>query len=159
MLINRRTMLQESALGFGSLALTSMLSEDACAGEQHSALDLPHAHHAPPPRASSFCSWPGRRARPIRSTQSQCSNQLDGQRVPESIAATIPNIPRSGVDSKLFASPFSFQQYGDSGIPVSSLYPAHGADGGRSVRRAIDESSCAGAWAWRVHCSYRNGSR
>ena len=49
--------------------------------------------------------------------------KLDGQRVPDSIAATVPNIPRSGVDSKLFGSPFKFKQHGKSGIPVSSLFP------------------------------------
>ena len=36
--------------------------------------------------------------------------KLDGERVPDSIAATVPNIPRSGVESRLFGSPFSFKR-------------------------------------------------
>src|SRR5690606_9617224 len=43
--------------------------------------------------------------------------------VPESVARNVPNIPRSGVNSKLMASPFKFQKYGESGIDVSELLP------------------------------------
>ena len=119
---DRRTMLHESALGFGSLALTSLMVEDGVAGdEQHSF--TPVAHHTPTARSIIFLFMSGGPGQTDTFDPKPALEQLDGQRVPDSIAATIPNIPRSGVDSKLFASPFSFEQYGDSGIPVSSLYP------------------------------------
>src|SRR5690606_2715499 len=49
--------------------------------------------------------------------------KLEGQPVPESIAVNVPKIPRSGVHSPLMASPFAFKPYGQSGIPVSDLFP------------------------------------
>lgn len=120
--INRRTLLQESALGFGSLALTSLLLDDAAAGSQpaeHSA----KPHHQASARSIIFLFMSGAPGQADTFDPKPVLTRLDGQRVPDSIAATVPNIPRSGVESKLFASPFQFRQYGESGIPVSSLFP------------------------------------
>lgn len=47
--------------------------------------------------------------------------KLEGEYVPESVAAQVPNIPRAGVHSKIMASPFSFARYGESGIEASEL--------------------------------------
>lgn len=119
---SRRTLLQESALGFGSLALTSLMLEDGCAADSQ-LMKNALAQHAPTAKSVIFLFMSGAPGQTDTFDPKPELNKLDGQRVPDSIAATIPNIPRSGVDSKLFASPFSFRQYGDSGIPVSSLYP------------------------------------
>jgi hypothetical protein len=120
--INRRTLLQESALGFGTLALTAMLAEEGLASDaSHFVPGQPH--HAPRAKSIIFLFMSGAPGQTDTFDPKPMLEQLDGQQVPRSIAATIPNIPRSGVESKLFASPFTFQQYGDSGIPVSSLYP------------------------------------
>lgn len=53
-----------------------------------------------------------------------------GQDVPDSIASNVPQIKRAGLRN-LMASPWSFQQHGESGIPVSELMPEvakHGDD-------------------------------
>lgn len=121
MTFNRRLMLQESALGFGSVALTSMLLEDSLASEPHRR--LPQPHHAATARSIIFLFMSGAPGQTDTFDPKPTLSKLDGQRVPDSIAATVPNIPRSGVESKLFGSPFSFRQYGESGIPVSSLFP------------------------------------
>ncbi len=120
--INRRTMLHESALGFGSLALASMMQEDGEADDHTQVLNAA-AHHAPTAKSIIFLFMSGGPGQTDTFDPKPALNQLDGQRVPDSIAATIPNIPRSGANSKLFASPFTFRQFGKSGIPVSSLYP------------------------------------
>lgn len=122
MIINRRSMLQESALGFGSLALSSLLADDVVGAEHQAAMNAA-AHHAPTAKSIIFLFMSGGPGQTDTFDPKPALDKLDGQRVPESIAATIPNIPRSGVDSRLFASPFSFKQYGDSGLPVSTLYP------------------------------------
>ncbi|HUG66971.1 MAG TPA: DUF1501 domain-containing protein [Pirellulaceae bacterium] len=122
MLMNRRSMLQESALGFGSLALAAILADEGLAGDI-SPPASPRPHHRPTAKSIIFLFMSGGPGQTDTFDPKPALQQLDGQRVPASIAATIPNIPRSGVDSKLFASPFTFKQYGDSGIPVSSLFP------------------------------------
>lgn len=122
MLLNRRSMLQESALGFGSLALTSMLCDEAPANE-HASSGQQQPHHPPTAKSIIFLFMSGGPGQTDTFDPKPALTKLDGQRVPDSIAATVPNIPRSGVDSKLFGTPFSFNQYGKSGIPVSSLFP------------------------------------
>jgi hypothetical protein len=120
-------MIQESALGFGSLALAAMLAEDGLAAEGPAADSSPILsavpHHTPTAKSVIFLFMSGAPGQTDTFDPKPTLDRLDGQRVPDSIAATVPNIPRSGVDSKLFASPFPFKPYGASGIPVSSLYP------------------------------------
>lgn len=122
MLTNRRAMLSESALGFGSLALSALLADEAAA-DRHAQPKTERAHHAPRAKSIIFLFMSGGPGQTDTFDPKPQLERLDGQVVPDSIAATVPNIPRSGVESKLFASPFSFQQYGESGIPVSSLFP------------------------------------
>lgn len=119
---SRRTMLQESALGFGSLALTTMLLDDAQASET-TGHRVPQPHHPPTAKSIIFLFMSGGPGQTDTFDPKPLLKKLDGERVPDSIAATVPNIPRSGVNSKLFASPFPFKQYGESGTPVSSLFP------------------------------------
>ncbi len=123
--LSRRMMLHESALAFGTLALRSLMAEDRSAADSrlHSVVQPDHQ-----PTASSviFLFMAGGPGQTDTFDPKPLLTDLDGQRVPESIAATVPNIPRSGVDSRLFASPFTFRPFGESGIPVSSLYPETG---------------------------------
>ncbi len=120
--MNRRMMLKESALGFGSLALTAMLAEESLSSDTTTRFPQ-QPHHTPTAKSIIFLFMSGGPGQTDTFDPKPALDKLDGQRVPDSIAATIPNIPRSGVNSKLFASPFSFQQYGESRIPVSSLFP------------------------------------
>ncbi|MEO1981872.1 MAG: DUF1501 domain-containing protein, partial [Fuerstiella sp.] len=93
---DRRTMLHESALGFGSLALMSLMQEQSSAGEQ-GVLTAPAAHHTPTARSIIFLFMSGAPGQTDTFDPKPALGKLDGQRVPESIASTIPNIPRSGV--------------------------------------------------------------
>ncbi|MEM0970452.1 MAG: DUF1501 domain-containing protein, partial [Verrucomicrobiota bacterium] len=49
--------------------------------------------------------------------------RLEGKDVPESVAARVPKIKRAGL-TNLMASHWEFEPRGESGIPVSSLFPA-----------------------------------
>jgi hypothetical protein len=124
---SRRMMLARSTLGFGSIALTSMLARDGllAAGREgdHTRPLLVGPHL--PPRAKSviFLFMSGGPGQTDTFDPKPLLTELEGQPVPESIAVNVPRIPRSGVDSLLMASPFSFRQHGDSGIPVSELFP------------------------------------
>ena len=124
---DRRRMLYESVLGFGSIALASLMQDDRLYAGPFGTSDQrtlkPLAHHAPSATSIIFLFMSGGPGQTDTFDPKPVLTRLDGQRVPDSIAATVPVIPRSGVNSKLFASPFSFKPCGNSGIPVSSLFP------------------------------------
>lgn len=122
MILNRRMLLRESAPGIGSAALTAMLAEQG-RGHEAAPRQNPQPHHRATAKSIIFLFMSGGPGQTDTFDPKPVLERLDGQRVPASIAATIPDIPRSGVDSRLFASPFGFQRYGESGIPVSSLFP------------------------------------
>lgn len=48
--------------------------------------------------------------------------QLAGKDVPDSLARAVPKIKRAGLKN-LMASPWSFREYGQAGIPISELLP------------------------------------
>ena len=125
--ISRRAMLERGTLGFGSIALTSLLTQNGLlAANREGDHTRPHlvGPHLPP-RAKSviFLFMSGGPGQTDTLDPKPLLQKLEGQPVPESIAVNVPKIPRSGVDSLLMASPFSFKQYGQSGIPVSTLFP------------------------------------
>jgi len=120
-LLSRRKMLHRSTLGMGSIALASMMADQA-----RGATSAQIAHR--PARAKSiiFLFMSGGPGQTDTFDPKPLLQKLDGQAVPESIAVNVPKIPRSGVNSKLMASPFSFKKYGQSGIEVSELFPETG---------------------------------
>ena len=120
--MNRREMLQRAGMGFGTFALTWLLGEEgmlfASEGEPISPLKgngrvknviLLYMGGGP----SHVDTWD-----PKPDLQ-----KLQGKDVPESIAKNVPMNTRLRV-SNLYASPFEFKQYGQSGIPVSGLFRA-----------------------------------
>ena len=122
--MSRRAMLQRGALGFGSIALTALLADEGLLASTETGTAAPRGPHlAPRAKSIIFLFMAGGPGQTDTFDPKPLLDQLDGQPVPESVAVNVPNIPRSGVDSLLLASPFTFRQYGASGIPVSSLFP------------------------------------
>ncbi len=122
--VNRRTLFCDSGLALATIALNSLLQQDrVCCGE---ALE-PHAslvpHFPSPVKSVIFLFMSGGPGHVDTWDPKPMLTRLDGEPVPAGIVANVPNIPRSGVNSKLMASPFSFQKYGTSGIEVSELLP------------------------------------
>ena len=125
-LVSRRSMLERSTLGFASVALNAMLARDGhlFAKEGDHTRPLLRGPHLPPKAKSIiFLFMSGGPGQTDTFDPKPLLQKLEGQPVPESIAVNVPKIPRSGVDAPLMASPFSFKQYGESGIPVSELFP------------------------------------
>ena len=124
--LSRRAMLERSTLGFGSIALTSLLAQEGLLSAKEGDHTRPHLvgpHLRPRAKSIIFLFMSGGPGQTDTFDPKPLLQKLEGQPVPESIAVNVPKIPRSGVNSPLMASPFSFKQYGESGIAVSELFP------------------------------------
>tara|TARA_B100000029_G_scaffold273495_1_gene268249 strand:+ start:732 stop:2168 length:1437 start_codon:yes stop_codon:yes gene_type:complete len=120
---SRRQMLRRCNIGFGSLALASILGDPArgaTAGSPTQAAGAPH--HAPRAKRMIFLFMKG--------GPSQMDTFDPKPQLQKDHGKPLPiDRPRllfhSTADSnnKLFASPWSFRQHGQSGLPVSSLFP------------------------------------
>ena len=120
LLPSRRQFLQRSGLGFGSLALASMLRDQArAAPAQLNPLALRPPEFAP--RAKSII-WLFMTGAPSQVDTWDYKPELqkrDGQPLPGSDAKT-GFFTTSG---KILKSPFEWKQYGESGTWVSSIFP------------------------------------
>ena len=111
--LSRRELLSHAGTGFGMLALTSMLSEEARAAAPR--VQLPHYQ----PRAKNviFLFMDGGVSHVDSFDPKPKLTEMAGQRV-----GKVEN-PTAGGDRKWLGSPWKFQQYGQSGMPVSELFP------------------------------------
>lgn len=121
--LSRRHVMQQSALGFGSLALAGLLSERTHAESTSTAPLTPRAPHFPATatriiflfmhggisHVDSFDPKPGLTA-------------MNGQPLP--FAKPLFEFAPTG---NLLASPWKFRHYGQSGIQVSDLFPRIGS--------------------------------
>ncbi|QDV66706.1 hypothetical protein Poly24_03930 [Rosistilla carotiformis] len=119
---SRRAFFETAGIGLGSLAFNSLLGADA-AGNTSSQPFLQQPHFPPTVKSVIFLFMSGGPGHMDTFDPKPVLSKMDGEYVPGSIAATVPNIPRAGVGSKLMASPFGFKKYGESGIEVSDLLP------------------------------------
>lgn len=117
--ISRRRMLQASSSGFGWLAMSQLLHEASA----HGAKSL---HHPASAKNVILCYMSGG-ASHIDSFDPKPRLQKEaGKPMPVKIERTQFNN-----NGNIFPSPFKFQQYGESGIPVSSMFP--------NVAESVDE--------------------
>lgn len=114
----RRTFSTLSGLGAGSLALRSLLGDDATAHADGVAV----GHHPAMARSVIFLFMSGGPSQVDTFDPKPELQKLQGKDVPESLAARVPRIQRAGLRN-LMASHWEFQQHGDAGLPVSSLLP------------------------------------
>ncbi|MDF1658067.1 MAG: DUF1501 domain-containing protein [Verrucomicrobiales bacterium] len=115
---SRRDFLSASfGIGAGSLGLETLLAE------QSGKLAVGGSHFAPTAERVIFLFMSGGPSQVDTFDPKPELAKLAGKDVPESIAATVPKIKRAGLKN-LMASPWEFQQHGESGIPVSELLPA-----------------------------------
>lgn len=121
--IDRRGWFRQTA-GFSALASAVLLGErnaaKAVAGEAA-------ARQQPtfPPTAKSviFLFMSGAPSQVDTFDPKPALRKLADRDVPESLAKNVPRIKRAGLRN-LMPSPWKFSQYGESGIPVSQLFPA-----------------------------------
>ena len=111
--IDRRMFSMACGLGATSLAIQSLV-----AGEN----DMP-PHHTPTAKSVILLFMSGGPSQVDTFDPKPDLAKLAGQDVPESIAQHVPRIKRAGLKN-LLASPWEFRPHGQSGLPVSSLFPA-----------------------------------
>ena len=117
--ISRRALLQRSAVGFGSLALASLLADEnrvAAATENPLAAKTPHF----PARAKRiiFLLMSGGPSQVDTFDPKPLLTRDDGKPLP----FAKPRVQFNST-ANLLKSPWKFQQYGQSGLWVSELFP------------------------------------
>ena len=116
----RRAALQRSAVGFGSLAMASMLAErSVLAGpESMNSVVTPHPHHAARAKRIIFLFMSGGPSQVDTFDPKPLLTRDDGKPLP----FAKPEI-QFNATSNLLKSPWRFRQHGESGLWVSELFP------------------------------------
>src|SRR5262249_31632455 len=122
--ISRREMLRTCANGFGALALTTLLAEEALAFNPRTKIQnpkspVPNTQH-PTPRAknATFLFMDGGPSQVDTFDPKPRLEKEHGQPIKAKVQPTqFDNV------GKVLNSPWEFKQHGQSGIPVSSLFP------------------------------------
>ncbi|MGY8640211.1 MAG: DUF1501 domain-containing protein [Verrucomicrobiales bacterium] len=109
--LTRRDLLKGAGCGFGSLAMSAM-----AAGADGSL-----AHHAPKAKRVIFLFMHGGPSQVDTFDPKPELTKRDGQVMPFAPAKNLD--PTATRQAKLFGSPWKFKQYGQSGLPVSELFP------------------------------------
>ncbi|MAT13967.1 MAG: sulfatase [Planctomyces sp.] len=112
-IFSRRHMLQTASSGFGMLALSGLMSSRAYAGTV-----LPQPHFPPKAKHVILCYMSGGASHLDTFDPKPLLNKMHGEPMPVKVERTQFNN-----NGNIFGSPFEFKQYGESGLPVSSLFP------------------------------------
>ncbi len=116
----RRTLLQRSAAGFGHLALLDLLARQSPAAPPNPQSAIPNPQSHLPPRAKRiiFLFMKGGPSHVDTFDPKPLLTRDDGGKYP----FEEPRI-KFAETGKLLKSPWQFRQYGQSGLPVSDLFP------------------------------------
>jgi hypothetical protein len=122
--ISRRELLLRSANGFGAAALAALLQQDARADAPRSADPLApkKPHFAPKAKSVIFLFMDGGPSQVDTFDPKPALEKYHGKPFPSKVEPTQFN----NVGNTL-ASPWAFKKYGQSGLPVSDLFPHVGA--------------------------------
>jgi len=107
----RREALCRGANGFGGLALLHMLAEESRAASKQ-------PHFAAKAKSVIFLYMDGGPSQMDSFDPKPRLNKENGQKLPFKPPTTVFNI-----GDKIYGSPYQFKQYGQSGTPVSELFP------------------------------------
>ena len=111
--MSRRELLKTASSGFGMLSLSALLADSAYAGLAGS----PSPHFAPKARNVIFCYMQGAVSHVDTFDPKPKLGELDGQK------AVVEFTTGNKDARKWLKSPWEFKQHGQSGIPVSELFP------------------------------------
>ncbi len=114
--VTRREMLASTANGFGLLALSGLLANSAASAEP-SIAGQPLPHFAPKAKNVIFCFMDGGVSHVDSFDPKTKLGELDGQPFTDS------KNPTANGNRQWLKSPWAFQQHGQSGLPVSELFP------------------------------------
>jgi hypothetical protein len=116
-ILTRRAMLQQCSLGFGSLALAGLLS-DKSYGALRNDDKPPGPHFAPKAKRVIFCYMSGGVSHVDSFDPKPELAKRHGQPMPVPVRPTMFNN-----NGNIMASPWEFKNRGQSGLPVSELFP------------------------------------
>jgi hypothetical protein len=116
--LSRRTLLQQSAGGFGGLALSAMLAEQGLLASAPNPLAAKKTHFAPRAKRVVFLFMKGGPSHVDTFDPKPLLQRDDGKPYP----FKMPRVTFAET-GKLLKSPWKFRQYGQSGLPVSELFP------------------------------------
>ena len=136
--LSRRGLLRQAAGGFGGVALASLLGESAAQGSAASPFALKAPHHAPRAKSVIYLYMDGGPSQVDTFDPKPRLDKEDGQPFKMPIQPTqFDNVGNT------LASPWTFRQYGESGLPVSDLFPHIGtcADDLSVIRSMTSEFS------------------
>ncbi|HLQ45267.1 MAG TPA: DUF1501 domain-containing protein, partial [Planctomycetaceae bacterium] len=111
--------MSQSAAGFGSLAVSALLAESVESSESTSAIDRRHSrpHFAPKVKNVIFLFMDGGVSHVDSFDPKPKLDELDAKPFLES------KNPTANGNRQWLKSPWTFRQHGDSGMPISSLFP------------------------------------
>ncbi|MBI3693804.1 MAG: DUF1501 domain-containing protein, partial [Acidobacteria bacterium] len=118
---SRRDILRLAANGFGAIALEHLLARDLGAKTRVNPLAVKAPHFPAKAKSVIFLYMVGGPSQIDTFDPKPLLKKYEGQRLPESYGKVTSQFTNG--DTPLMASPWEFKKYGQSGIPVSSLYP------------------------------------
>jgi len=107
--MNRRQMLSKSSTGFGLLALQGLIGQSQV---------IASPHYTPRAKSVIFCYMSGGVSHVDTFDPKPKLQEMAGKPMPVKVERTQFNN-----NGNIFPSPFEFQKHGESGIPVSSIFP------------------------------------
>ncbi len=122
--LSRRDLLRRAGMGFGTLALIDLLRRDGLLAAE-GGKPAPKAAAKGTAKSVIFLFMGGGPSQVDTWDPKPELTTLDGKDVPDSIARDVPRVVRARLNG-LFASPYRFRRMGQSGLPVSELFPETG---------------------------------
>jgi hypothetical protein len=116
--LSRRAMLRNSAVGFGSLALASLLADECAASSTTGPLAPKPPHFPPRAKRVIFLFMKGGPSHVDTFDPKPLLDRDDGKPLP----FDKPRV-QFAPTGNLLRSPWKFRQYGESGVAVSELFP------------------------------------
>src|SRR5688572_3211373 len=117
-IVSRRSLLRQAAVGFGSLALTSLLADESRAQQPANLLAAKLPHFPARARRIIFLFMKGGPSHVDTFDPKPLLTRDSGQPLP----FAKPRV-QFAATGNLLASPWKFNNHGECGIPVSELFP------------------------------------
>ena len=119
--VTRRDWLRQSSLGFGWLAWSAMAQQATAAEQRPPGHQRPHSHHRPRAKNVIFLFMDGGVSHVDSFDPKPELDRRDGQLIGN--WKPTPKSQSVNPNRKWKKSPWTFQQYGEAGLPVSTLFP------------------------------------
>ena len=119
--LSRRSILQTAAHGFGTIALSGLLARDGYSNSVGVKMSAPVPHFPARARNIIFLYMDGGPSQVDTFDPKPLLDRYDG-RAPHEVISKVEPTQFANI-GKILKSPWKFRQYGESGIPVSDLFP------------------------------------